>query len=62
MLLLVAVLLLVFVALLNAVAVFSITGVCGESSGRMPTNEDSSQHFLIKLRWGRNESKGEQSY
>lgn len=47
MLLLVAVLLLVFVALLNAVAVVSMTGVCGESSGRMPTNEDSSQHFLF---------------
>lgn len=26
--------------------VFSIIGVCGESKGRMPTNDDSSQHFL----------------
>lgn len=24
----------------------SITGVCGESNGLMPTNDDSSQHFL----------------
>lgn len=25
---------------------FSITGVCGVSSGRLPTNELSNQHFL----------------
>ena len=29
---------------------FSITGVCGESNGRLPTNELSNQHFLqIKM-------------